>query len=260
MPDLLAVPQADTPQHSKTDMTADTIAINQKMDQFDGHHSVWLFGYGSLIYKADFPYLQRRPASIANWTRRFWQGSHDHRGTPDAPGRVVTLIEAPGAICHGMAYLITPEVFAHLDHREKDGYLRLATPISFEDQQADAGVGVGDMRVGDMRVGDVRMGDVRVGDNVVGAAGNVSAGEAAVEAGSVLGLVYIATPDNLAFIGEASERDIAEHIARSAGPSGPNSDYLNHLAHALRELGRDDPHVFEIERHLVELASRMART
>ena len=218
MPDLLAVPQADTPQHSKTDMTADTIAINQKMDQFDGHHSVWLFGYGSLIYKADFPYLQRRPASIANWTRRFWQGSHDHRGTPDAPGRVVTLIEAPGAICHGMAYLITPEVFAHLDHREKDGYLRLATPISFEDEETD------------------------------------NAPE------SVLGLVYIATPDNLAFIGEASERDIAEHIARSAGPSGPNSDYLNHLAHALRELGRDDPHVFEIERHLVELASRMART
>ncbi|TYQ21816.1 UNVERIFIED_ORG: cation transport regulator ChaC [Zoogloea ramigera] len=248
MPDLLAVPQADTPQHSKTDMTADTIAINQKMDQFDGHHSVWLFGYGSLIYKADFPYLQRRPASIANWTRRFWQGSHDHRGTPDAPGRVVTLIEAPGAICHGMAYLITPEIFAHLDHREKDGYLRLATPISFEDHQA--GVGVGDMRVG----------DARAGDNVVGAAGNVSADKAAVGAGSVLGLVYIATPDNLAFIGEASERDIAEHIARSAGPSGPNSDYLNHLAHALRELGRDDPHVFEIERHLVELASRMART
>ena len=186
---------------------------------------------------------------------------------------MVTLIEAPGAICHGMAYLITPEIFAHLDHREKDGYLRLATPISFEDHQAGVGVGdmrvgdmrVGDMRVGDMRVGDVRVGDVRVGDaragdNVVGAAGNVSAGEAAVGAGSVLGLVYIATPDNLAFIGEASERDIAEHIARSAGPSGPNSDYLNHLAHALRELGRDDPHVFEIERHLVELASRMART
>lgn len=218
MPDLLAVPQAETLQHSKTDMTADTIAINQKMDQFDGHHSVWLFGYGSLIYKADFPYLQRRPASIANWTRRFWQGSHDHRGTPDAPGRVVTLIEAPGAICHGMAYLITPEVFAHLDHREKDGYLRLATPICFEDEEAD----------------------------------NASK--------SVLGLVYIATPDNLAFIGEASERDIAEHIARSAGPSGPNSDYLNHLAHALRELGRDDPHVFEIERHLAELAGRMART
>ena len=188
-------------------MTANTIAINQQMDQFDGQHSVWLFGYGSLIYKADFPYLQRRPASIANWTRRFWQGSHDHRGTPEAPGRVVTLIAEPGAICHGMAYLITPDVFAHLDHREKNGYLRLAIPITFED-------------------GDVAE-----------------------------GLVYIATPDNTAFLGAASEQEIARHIARSAGPSGPNSDYLNHLAHALRELGRHDQHVFEIERHLAALAS-----
>ena len=188
-------------------MTANTIAINQQMDQFDDQHSVWLFGYGSLIYKADFPYLQRRPASIANWTRRFWQGSHDHRGTPEAPGRVVTLIAEPGAICHGMAYLITPDVFAHLDHREKNGYLRLAIPITFED--------------GDM----------------------------------VEGLVYIATPDNTAFLGAASEQEIARHIARSAGPSGPNSDYLNHLAHALRELGRHDQHVFEIERHLAALAS-----
>jgi cation transport regulator ChaC len=185
-------------------MTANTIAINQLMDKFDGHHSVWLFGYGSLIYKADFPYLQRRPASIAGWTRRFWQGSHDHRGTPEAPGRVVTLIEEAGAICHGMAYLITPEVFAHLDHREKNGYLRLAIPITFED-------------------------------------------------GEIEGLVYIATPDNIAFLGAASEQDIAAHIARSAGPSGPNSDYLNHLASALRELGRHDQHVFDIERHLAAL-------
>jgi cation transport protein ChaC len=188
------------------------MAINQKMDQFDGHHSVWLFGYGSLIYKADFPFLQRRPASIADWSRRFWQGSHDHRGTPEAPGRVVTLIAEPGAICHGMAYLVTPEVFVHLDHREKNGYLRLATPIMFDDG-ADQ------------------------------------------DHNHVTGLVYIATPDNEAFLGAAPERDIAAHIARSAGPSGPNSDYLNHLARALRELGRDDPHVFEIERHLVALAA-----
>jgi glutathione-specific gamma-glutamylcyclotransferase len=194
-------------------MTADTIAINQMMDHFDGHHSVWLFGYGSLIYKADFPYLQRRPASIANWTRRFWQGSHDHRGTPEAPGRVVTIIEEAGAICHGMAYLVTPEVFAHLDHREKNGYLRLATMMTFDDGDSDS----------------------------------------CNDSDSAVGLVYIATPDNTAFLGEASEQEIARHIARSTGPSGPNSDYLNHLAHALRELGRHDQHVFEIERHLAAL-------
>ncbi|PLW83761.1 gamma-glutamylcyclotransferase [Kineobactrum sediminis] len=82
----------------------------------------WVFGYGSLIYKVDFPFLQRIEASICGWERRFWQGSHDHRGTPDAPGRVVTLMPAPAVICKGVAYLIDQNVFEHLDHREKNGY------------------------------------------------------------------------------------------------------------------------------------------
>ena len=185
-------------------MSLNTIAINQRMDKFDGHHSVWLFGYGSLIFKADFPYIERRPASIFGWTRRFWQGSHDHRGTETAPGRVVTLAPEAGAVCAGIAYLITPEVFAHLDHREKNGYLRLAIEISF-----DGG-------------------------------------------GSEEGLVYIATEENAAFLGAAPERDIARQIAASAGPSGRNRDYLTCLADALRALGKDDQHVFAIERHLAE--------
>jgi cation transport protein ChaC len=113
-------------------MSHNTIAANQAMDKFDGHHQVWLFGYGSLIYKADFPFIERRPAHIFGWARRFWQGSHDHRGTPEAPGRVATLVPSEGAVCHGMAYLVTPEEFAHLDHREKNGYLRVAIDIHFE--------------------------------------------------------------------------------------------------------------------------------
>jgi len=121
-------------------MSHDTSAINKTMDKFDGHHSVWLFGYGSLIYKADFPFIDRRPASIRGWTRRFWQGSHDHRGTPEAPGRVATLIAEEGAVCHGAAYLVTPEEFAHLDHREKNGYLRLVVDITFEDGTSEEGL------------------------------------------------------------------------------------------------------------------------
>ena len=187
-------------------MSLNTIAINQRMDKFDGHHEVWLFGYGSLIFKADFPYIERRPASIRGWTRRFWQGSHDHRGTEAAPGRVATLVPDAGAVCHGMAYLVTPEEFAHLDHREKNGYLRLAIEIAF-----DGG-------------------------------------------GSEEGLVYIATHENAAFLGPATEHEIAQQIAGAAGPSGPNSEYLLELAQALRALGMDDPHVFEIERHLIDVA------
>lgn len=95
--------------------------------------SEWVFGYGSLTYKVDFAYLECEVASITGWKRRFWQGSHDHRGTPDAPGRVVTLVPDPGTVCRGVAYRIDPAVFAHLDHREKNGYERHRVDIALRE-------------------------------------------------------------------------------------------------------------------------------
>ena len=101
------------------------------------NNDLWLFGYGSLIWKADFEFVERCPATITGWARRFWQGSHDHRGTPDAPGRVVTLIDAPDEHCAGMAYRIAapqvPTVLAHLDYREKNGYDRVETNTTLSD-------------------------------------------------------------------------------------------------------------------------------
>ena len=87
-------------------------------------------------------------------------------------------------------------------------------------------------------------------------------GEVALHAGTIYGLVAPGyemagvlarhlTGHDAAFLGAASEREIALHIARSHGPSGANRDYLLRLAEALRELGADDPHVFAIERELL---------
>lgn len=113
-------------------MSANTIARNRRnVPDPDRNH--WLFGYGSLVFKVGFPYLERRPASIEGWARRFWQGSHDHRGTPEAPGRVVTLVRREGAVCAGVAYLVSPAVFEGLDVREKNGYLRVDEVIRFAD-------------------------------------------------------------------------------------------------------------------------------
>ncbi|MFN3199360.1 MAG: gamma-glutamylcyclotransferase [Bradymonadia bacterium] len=87
---------------------------------------LWIFGYGSLVWRPAFEYRQRVPGYITGWIRRFWQGSPDHRGTPEAPGRVVTLLPEAGATCWGMAYEVAPEkvseIMPRLDHRESGGY------------------------------------------------------------------------------------------------------------------------------------------
>lgn len=191
-------------------MSHNTITLNKQRQPLDHLDSVWLFGYGSLIYKADFPYLQCKPACIFGWQRRFWQGSHDHRGTPEAPGRVLTLVEAPGARCAGMAYQVTPDTFDHLDHREKNGYLRVFTQLHWLDEPDNSGQG------------------------------------------ETEGVVYLASADNEAYLGPASDIEIAAHIARSTGPSGPNSEYVLKLAQALRDMSEQDEHVFAIEKLLLK--------
>ena len=166
----------------------------------------WVFGYGSLIYKVDFPYLRRRIASIPGWARRFWQGSHDHRGTPEAPGRVLTLVPSPEAVCRGVAFEVEHSTFEHLDHREKNGYDRHRVAITLDD-----------------------------GDQTVD------------------GSVYLAGADNPAYLGPDDPAKMAEHIARSSGPSGSNSDYLLMLEEALRRIGEHDRHVFDLARRVREM-------
>ena len=54
----------------------------QKIIQNDSK-SVFLFGYGSMLWKVDFEYKSRHFGYVKNYQRNFWLLSDDHRGTPE---------------------------------------------------------------------------------------------------------------------------------------------------------------------------------
>lgn len=87
---------------------------------------LWIFGYGSLLFRPDFPFVEKIVGRVDGHERRFWQASPDHRGTPESPGRVVTLVPSEGGSCWGVAYRIEASarivVLEQLDYREREGY------------------------------------------------------------------------------------------------------------------------------------------
>lgn len=78
---------------------------------------LWVFGYGSLIWRPGFPYLERVPARLTGAHRSLCVYSHVHRGTPERPGLVMGL--DLGGACRGVAYRVAKETRA-----EAVAYLR----------------------------------------------------------------------------------------------------------------------------------------
>ena len=63
---------------------------------------------------------------------------------------------------------------------------------------------------------------------------------------SVHALVYVASEGNANFLGPAPIDQMVAQVRRARGKSGSNSDYVEQLAGALRELGAPDEHVFAL--------------
>jgi glutathione-specific gamma-glutamylcyclotransferase len=101
--------------------------------------TTWLFAYGSLIFRPAFEWEQRVRGFVPGYARRFWQGSTDHRGVPEKPGRVVTLVPTNAEECWGVAYAVPAaqreRILAELEARESGGYTRLSLPFQARDRQ-----------------------------------------------------------------------------------------------------------------------------
>ena len=102
----------------------------------------WIFGYGSLIWRPGLAYTERVTAILSGWRRSFAQLSVDHRGTPDFPGRVLTLRPSEASDCIGVAYKVEAEQWQetidYLDDRERGGYDRANVSIQLKGTVVEA--------------------------------------------------------------------------------------------------------------------------
>ena len=84
----------------------------------DGH---WVFGYGSLMWRPGFAFVERQPAMLHGRRRAFCIYSVHHRGTPERKGLVLGL--APGGAVRGAAFRVAEadwaSVYAYLKEREQ---------------------------------------------------------------------------------------------------------------------------------------------
>jgi glutathione-specific gamma-glutamylcyclotransferase len=64
--------------------------------------SLWVFGYGSLMWRPGFAYARRCKALLRGWRRSLCIYSHVHRGSPERPGLVLGLDR--GGACQGVAF------------------------------------------------------------------------------------------------------------------------------------------------------------
>ncbi len=115
------------------------VALEGFLAGWDGTQPLWVFGYGSLIWKPDLSFDLRSPARVHGYHRRLCLWSRINRGTPQCPGLVAGLDR--GGSCAGVVYrvpavAVAQPVFAALAARNDDQLLRAARVSSADSATA----------------------------------------------------------------------------------------------------------------------------
>lgn len=78
--------------------------LERTLAEWGGQSDVWIFGYGSLIWRPDFDFAERRAAKVHGWHRALKMWSRLNRGTPECPGLVFGMLS--GGSCRGMVFRV----------------------------------------------------------------------------------------------------------------------------------------------------------
>ncbi|MEO0958553.1 MAG: gamma-glutamylcyclotransferase [Pseudomonadota bacterium] len=186
------------------------------MDETSGF---WVFGYGSLMWRPGFPYLERRLARLKGYRRAFKLRSVRYRGTPEAPGLVLGLDWDPNASCTGMAFRVCPTkgdgVRDYLAERElvTRSYFEVLHPVTLLTEEAGGA-------------------------------------EECVDA-----ICYILDRMHPQYAGDLDLAAQAAIIAGAEGPRGPNAEYLHNTVEELRAIGIEDRELDALDAQVRALAA-----
>jgi cation transport protein ChaC len=101
IPDPGPMDRPEIPDSYYTDTTRDVLAARPS----DG---MWVFAFGSILWKRRFEVVEERAARVRGWHRKFSLGPDTrYRGNPEAPGVMLSL--CPGGQCQGKVLRMKPE-------------------------------------------------------------------------------------------------------------------------------------------------------
>jgi len=176
-------------------------------------NEIFIFGYGSLVWKPDFASNNQFIAHLPGFERRFWQSSVHHRGSKEKPGRCLTLVPAEGSKCWGLVYHVkgnenVKKVYDYLFMREQS-------------------IGCYDLQILPVIPKDKRINNGK----------------------PLMAMVYYATPKNPLYL-EESEEKTAKCMATSHGIAGHSIEYLFRVTDFMKEHlpNEEEPHLYNVDR------------
>ncbi|WP_289081736.1 gamma-glutamylcyclotransferase [uncultured Sulfitobacter sp.] len=101
--------------------------------------AMWVFGYGSLLWKPGFDVAESVIGRLPGYARSFCMRSIHHRGSVERPGLVLALDADTGTACDGIALRVAPgteeATLAYLRERElvSSAYVEKTLDVQLED-------------------------------------------------------------------------------------------------------------------------------